>query len=91
MRKLKFFKDLFKRFYKDNPKKRSYYTVIKSDGSGNVIKTYDNIAEAANKLKISRKTVQRICRGEVENPKYFLKYGEKKLQDVVNYNNDRKW
>ncbi|MFW6246719.1 MAG: NUMOD1 domain-containing DNA-binding protein [bacterium] len=68
---------------------RSYYTV--EHYIGHKIITYDNIAEAAKKLKISRKTVQRICRGEIQNPKYNLAYGEKKQQEVVNYNNDRKW
>ena len=79
---------------KSNPqqfKQRSYYTIERYNENGDYIESFNNIADAAKNLKVSRKTIQRICRGEIKNPTYNLIYGEKKQQEIVNYNNDGKW
>jgi len=60
------------------------YTVNHFNKNGKIIKTYDNIDEAAYVLKKSRKMIQSICAGKRKSihKDYILKYGEKKLQPI---------
>lgn len=58
--------------------------VIHYNVEGNIINTYDNYYHAAYVLKISIRTVQRICRGDkkVKNDNYILKYGKRTNQKI---------
>lgn len=57
------------------------YSVCQYD-NGDLIKTYLNTEDCAFQLKLSKSTVQRICRGFYTSREYDLRYGEKILQNV---------
>lgn len=58
------------------------YTVLQYNKMGEIINRYDNSAHAGYKLKIKMSTVQKLCRGQINNPYYILGFGEKTLQPI---------
>ena len=58
------------------------YKIEQLNDKGEVIKTYDNYLHAAYVLRISKYTVQKICRG-LHYPLFKLQYGERTLQPYL--------
>jgi len=56
------------------------HTVVRYNDDNTIRQVYDNLYHAAFELKLSSKSVQRLCRGKLSSPNYILKYGEKKIQ-----------
>jgi len=56
------------------------YTVILYNNYGEKIKTFANIYEAGQELKVSPITVGKICRGLYEAQNFKIKYGERTRQ-----------
>lgn len=56
------------------------YTVQRLSENGELVRTYDNTSHCAYELRIPLTMVQRICRGQISNNNYLLRYGKKKRQ-----------
>jgi hypothetical protein len=61
---------------------RSKYTVIHYNVDNTIKTTYKNVNEAGYILKLHVHTIERLCRGEIINSFYILKYGEKLSQPI---------
>lgn len=58
------------------------HTVIQYDENQNEIQRFDNTTQCAYELKISVRTVRKICSGKLINNNYVLVFGEKTRQHL---------